>query len=162
MTVVRHHGGWVILASIVIGYLLTVLPLPAEVEQLRPDWSALIIIYWVLALPQRVGVVVAWLVGLFQDALVGTLLGAHALAFALVAFLTLKLHQRIRVFPLWQQALSVLVLLLLIRLILYWINGLIGRPAAEWVFWTPALVGTLFWPVVFVFLREMRRRYRVQ
>ncbi len=89
-------------------------------------------------------------------------MGAHALAFALVAFLTLKLHQRIRVFPLWQQALSVLMLLLLIRLVLYWINGLIGQPAADWVFWTPAVVGTLFWPVVFVFLREIRRRYRVQ
>lgn len=162
MTGVRHHGGWVILASIIAGYLLVVLPLPAELERLRPDWSALIIIYWVLALPQRVGVGVAWLVGLFQDALVGTLLGAHALAFALVAYLTLKLHQRIRVFPLWQQALSVLVLLLLIRLVLYWINGLVGRPAPEWMFWTPALVGTAFWPVVFVFLREMRRRYRVQ
>jgi rod shape-determining protein MreD len=162
MTVVRHHGGWVILLSIIAGYVLAVLPLPHWMELIRPDWSALIIIYWVLALPQRVGVGVAWLVGLFQDALIGALLGTHALAFALVAYLTLKLHQRIRVFPLWQQALSVLVLLLLIRLILFWINGLVGRPAPEWIFWTPAVIGTLVWPVVFVLLREMRRRYHVQ
>jgi len=162
MTVVRHQGGWVIVLSIVAGFLLMVLPLPTWMQQGRPDWTALILIYWVLALPQRVGVGVAWLAGAFQDALLGTLLGAHALAFAVVAYLTLKLHQRIRVFPLWQQAFSVLVLLLLIRLVLFWINGLIGRPEADWGFWTPAVVGTLVWPVVFVLLREIRRRYRVQ
>lgn len=162
MTIVRHHGGWVIVLSFVVAFVLTVLPVPAWMEQVRPNWTALIVIYWTLALPQRVGVGVAWLAGLFQDVLIGTLLGTHALAFLLVAYLTLKLHQRIRVFPLWQQALSVLVLLLSVRLVLFWVNGFIGRPAPDWVFWAPAFVGTLIWPVIFVILREMRRRYHVQ
>lgn len=162
MTVLQDYAGWIILLSLLIGLVLTILHLPPWANPLRPEWTALILIYWCMALPQRVGVTVAWLVGLLQDVLQGTLLGAHALAFGIVAYLTLKLHQRIRVFPLWQQALSIFLLLLIIRLILLWIRGLSGRPGADLEYWLPALIGTVLWPLVFLCLREIRRRYRVQ
>lgn len=131
-------------------------------KSLRPEWTALILIYWCMALPQRVGVTVAWTVGLLQDVLQGFLLGSHALAFGIAAFLTLKLHQRIRVFPLWQQALSTLLLLLVIQLILLWVRGLSGHPDADWQYWLPALTGTALWPPLFLGLRAIRRRFQVQ
>lgn len=162
MTPGRSQGGLVIVGSLFFGLVLTIVPLPDATEMLRPEWTALIIIYWCLALPQRVGVGVAWVAGCLQDVLTGTLLGTHALAFAVVAFLTLKLHQRVRVFPLGQQALTVLVMMLLVRAILLWINGLIGRPAGGWEHWLPALTGTLIWPLVFVSLRGLRRHFQVQ
>lgn len=162
MTVLQHSAGRIILLSLLMGLVMTILPLPVWADPLRPEWTALILIYWSMALPQRVGVTVAWTVGLLQDVLQGFLLGAHALAFGIVAFLTLKLHQRIRVFPLWQQAMSILLLLLIIRLILLWIRGLSGRPGADWEYWLPALTGTALWPLVFLCLREIRRRFRVQ
>lgn len=162
MNAPARHGGWVIIASVVLALVLTVLPLPDPADELRPEWTALVLIYWCLALPQRVGVGVSWLVGLLQDVLQATLLGAHGLAFALVAFLTMKLHQRIRVFPLWQQALTVLMLLLTVRVLLLWIRGLTGNPGADWSYWLPALIGTLAWPLVFVLLRELRRQFQVQ
>ncbi len=161
MTPGRRHGGFVIVASFFIGLVLTVIPVPGGGDFLRPEWTALILIYWCLALPQRVGVGVGWLVGCLQDVLTGTLLGAHALAFALVAFVALKLHQRVRIFPLWQQALTVLMLMLLVRVILLWINGIIGRPGADWDYWLPALIGTLVWPLVFMSLRGLRRYFQV-
>ena len=162
MTVPQHSAGRVILLSLLMGLVMTILPLPAWANPLRPEWTALILIYWCMALPQRVGVTVAWAVGLLQDVLQGFLLGAHALAFGIVAFLTLKLHQRIRVLPLWQQAMSIFLLLLIIRLILLWIRGLSGRPVADWEYWLPALTGTALWPLVFLCLREIRRRFRMQ
>ncbi|HKJ95500.1 MAG TPA: rod shape-determining protein MreD [Gammaproteobacteria bacterium] len=160
--IARHRGGWVIVLSVFIGLVLTILPLPRWAESLRPEWTAMILVYWSLALPQRVGVGVAWLVGCLQDVLQGTLLGAHGLAFALIAYLTMRLHQRVRVLPVWQQALTILILLLLIRLIMLWIFGLIGRPSPDWTFWLPAVTGTLIWPLVFVLLRGARRFYNVQ
>jgi rod shape-determining protein MreD len=157
-----HRGGWTIIASFVVALMLVVVPLPDWVAAARPQWVALVLIYWCMALPQRVGVGIGFLAGLLQDALIGSLLGQHALAFALLAFLTIKLHQRIRVFPLWQQALSVLMLLLLTQLILFWINGMIGRSPSEWTYWLTALIGTLLWPWVFMFMRELRRNFNVR
>lgn len=162
MTVGRRQGGVVIVASIFVGLVLTVIPLPGWGDTLRPEWSALIIAYWCLALPQRVGVGVGWIVGCLQDVLKGSLLGAHGLAFGLLAFLTIHLYQRVRIFPVWQQALTILVMLLMIRLILLWTSNLAGRPGVDWTYWMPALTGTLVWPLVFVTLRGLRRHFRVQ
>lgn len=160
-TLIRHHGGAVIFLTFVTALVLTVVPLPDDLRTLRPDWVLLVLIYWCMALPQRVGVGIGWLLGLFTDALTGTLLGQHALAYSLVAFLTLKLHQRLRVYPLWQQALSVLVLLALGQLLMLWINGMVGRPIHSWLYWMPSLTGALLWPFIFLLLRGLRRAFRV-
>lgn len=160
-TLIRHHGGAVIFFTFVAALVLTVVPLPDDLRILRPDWVLLVLIYWCMALPQRVGVGIGWLLGLFTDVLTGTLLGQHALAYSLVAFLTLKLHQRLRLYPLWQQALSMLVLLALGQLLMLWINGIVGRPIHSWLYWMPSLTGALLWPFVFLLLRGLRRAFRV-
>lgn len=160
-TLIRHHGGAVIFFTFVAALVLTVVPLPDDLRILRPDWVLLVLIYWCMALPQRVGVGIGWLLGLFTDVLTGALLGQHALAYSLVAFLTLKLHQRLRLYPLWQQALSMLVLLALGQLLMLWINGIVGRPIHSWLYWMPSLTGALLWPFVFLLLRGLRRAFRV-
>ncbi len=162
MNSLRAQGTWLIVLSIVLALVLSILPLPTALEPFRPQWTALVLIYWALALPGRVGVGIAWVVGLLQDVLLATLLGAHALAFALGVFLTLQLYQRIRNFPIWQQAVTVLIVLLLMRVVLLWIRGLMGEPVIDWAFWLPALTSTLAWPPLFWLLRALRRFYRVR
>ncbi len=157
-----HQGGGIIIASFLVAYVLTILPLPSWLQQGWPDWVALVLVYWCIAIPQRVGVGVGWLVGLMQDAVQSALLGQHALAYALLAYLSLKLHQLVRVFPLWQQALSVMVLLLLTRLVVLWTNSFVGRPLAAMDYWLGALVGALLWPLVFLIMRELRRSFQVR
>lgn len=157
----QRHGGAIIFLSLTAALLLTIVPLPEHLRLLRPDWVLLVLIYWAMALPHRVGVGIGWIMGLINDVLTGMLLGQHALAYCLVIFLTLKLHQRLRLYPLWQQAQSILVLLTLGQLILLWINGMIGRPLHSWLYWAPSVLGALLWPVLFVFLRGLRRAFRV-
>lgn len=157
-----HSGGVIIVATLVLALVLTVAPVPDVVEAWRPPWALLVLIYWVLALPERVGVGVAWFCGLFVDVLQSMPLGAHALAFALVAWLTLKLHRRLRVFPLWQQAAMVLVLTFLVRVLLFWVDGFTGAPSGGWRHWSPAVTAMALWPVMFLALREMRRRFDVR
>jgi|APFre7841882590_1041340.scaffolds.fasta_scaffold02675_2 rod shape-determining protein MreD len=161
MMLSRHPGGWVILLSFIIALLLASIPLPTWVDRFRPDWLSLVLIYWCMALPGRVGIATGWFWGLLLDAAKGTLLGQHALALAVVAFLTLKAHRRIRVFPLWQQALSVLLILLINQVLVIWINGIIGYPPHNWWFLAPAVGGMLLWPWVFIILRDLRRRFRL-
>ena len=157
----RHHGGAVIALTFVAAMILTIMPLPEDLRVFRPDWTLLVLVYWALALPLRIGVGIGWLVGIFQDVLTGSLLGQHALSYSIVAYLTLKLHQRIRLYPLWQQALSVLVLLTLGQLLILWVNGMIGRPITSWLYWSPSVFGAAVWPVVYVILRSLRRQFRV-
>ncbi|MBI5042177.1 MAG: rod shape-determining protein MreD [Gammaproteobacteria bacterium] len=160
-TLAQRHGGGVIYITLLLALLLVNLPLPDVLRILRPDWVLLVLLYWAMALPHRVGVGIAWLLGLFTDVLTGTLLGQHALAYSIVIYLMLKLHQRLRLHPLWQQSLSILSLLALSQLLLLWINGMIGRPVHSWLYWLPSLLGALLWPFVFLLLRGVRRGFRV-
>ena len=79
-----------ILASFVAAMVLTIVPLPGAIRLLRPDWVALVLVYWCMALPVRIGVGSGWVLGLFLDVLYGSLLGEQALAKALLAYLTLR------------------------------------------------------------------------
>lgn len=155
----RHPGDWVIMVTFLMAFILTIMPLPAGVNAFRPEWLSLVIIYWCMALPHRVGIGTAWLLGLLLDAAKGTLLGQHALAFAVIAFVTLKIHRRIRVFPLWQQAVSVLLLLLLKQFLVFWIDGMLGYGPNDGWYLMPAVVGMLLWPWIFIVLRDLRRRF---
>jgi len=161
MTLNPHRGGLVILFSFALAFMLTLLPLPDWAQQYRPQWYTLVLIYWTMATPQRVGVGVGWSTGIVVDVLTGTLLGQHALALSLIAFITHKMHQRIRLFPVWQQALTVLILLLIEKLLSLWVMGAISQPVPALSFWAPPLVGMLLWPWVFVVLRDLRRRFQV-
>jgi rod shape-determining protein MreD len=160
--IARHHGGPTILISFIFALLLQMFALPAWAETLRPDWIALVLIYWCIALPERVGVGIGWLTGLILDVANGTLLGQNALALAIVAYLAIRLHQRVRLFPLWQQSVSVLLLITLHLMLVLWIKGIVGQSSETWAYWLPALTSMAVWPMVFIVLRGLRRSYRVR
>ncbi|MBI3571209.1 MAG: rod shape-determining protein MreD [Gammaproteobacteria bacterium] len=138
--------------------ILAIMPFPVWAEPFRPDWVGLVLIYWCLAIPERVSVGTGWLLGFIQDILYGSLLGSNALAKTLVAFLAVRLHLQLRMFPRWQQAVSVLGLLVANQLLVLWIRGAIGQAPETISYWTPSVVGALLWPWLFVILRDLRRR----
>jgi len=159
----KHQGGWLILLSFIIALMLTIIPFPDTLKYIKPEWAALVLIYWSMALPERIGVGIGWLVGLFLDVLsAGSLLGQHALALTVVAYLTLNLHQRIRLFPLWQQAGIVWMLLNLYQLLILWFDGITGQPPKGLQFWLPPVSGMILWPWIFLLLRNLRRHYKVR
>lgn len=149
------------MASFVVALLLSMVVMPGWAAPFRPEWTVLVLIYWCLALPHRVSVGYGWLVGLCVDVLSGALLGQHALGFAVIAYLVVKLHQRLRVFPIWQQALSVMVFVALEQLLVLWVQGMIGMARESWTYWLPSIVSGLLWPWTFLLLRRLRRRFRV-
>ena len=156
-----HRGSGAIFASFIAAFILTIIPLPDWGDVLRPEWVALVLIYWCMAIPQRIGVGIAWMTGLFLDVIRGGLLGQQALSLCLIAFITLKLYQRIRVAPLWQQAFSILILMILHQLVVLWVKGIIGQSPQSWTYWLPSITSMALWPVIFSGLREYRRHYRI-
>ncbi|HEX7043337.1 MAG TPA: rod shape-determining protein MreD [Burkholderiales bacterium] len=158
---IQARGRAILIASFAMAAVLNVLPVPRWAEPFMPDWVALTLIYWCMALPNRVSVGVGWTLGLVLDVLYGSLLGQHALAKAVVAYLTVRLHPQLRMFPRWQQAVSVLVLLVINQLLVVWVRGATGQPPATVAYWLPSIVGMLLWPWLFVILRDARRRWHV-
>lgn len=161
MTVVPQSGGWVIALSFLAAFLLGSLPLTGSLEHFRPDWVAMVLIYWSMALPYRVGIGTGWMVGLLLDVARGALLGQYALALAVVAYLTGQTYRRVRVTPPWQQAFSVLIFLLVEQLLVFWISGVIGYPPRDWWYLAPAIGGMVCWPILFIILRDVRRYFQI-
>lgn len=159
------RGYWVILVSFFAAMILAVVTfpnnLPWEFGFLRPDWVLLVLIYWVIALPHRVGVFTAWVIGLMMDVLLGALLGQHALIFLLVAYIAQNLYQRLRMFAVWQQSMVVFALIGLSHLLGFWLERAIG--AKEWSWWLmlPAIMSAFVWPWMFLLLRALRRFFSV-
>lgn len=157
----RVHGYWVILLSFFAAYVLAVIPMPHWMQWVRPEWLALILIYWTIALPHRVGILTALLLGLGLDALEGAVLGQNAFSLVVVALLSLTLYQRLRVFALWQQAGTVFVLVGINQLVCQWVQNLEGVGAPSLLFLLPAVSSALLWPLVLHLLRQLRRHYMV-
>ena len=147
-----------VLVTLVVALFLTILPLPAAAEDLRPQWVALTLIFWALALPDRVGVFWAFGTGLVLDVATGTLLGYYALGLSVIVYVAVELHARVRSFPLWQQALLVWLLLVLERLLALWVLGATGQPMPSLTYWWSPFVGLILWPWLTVVLRDLARR----
>ena len=152
----------VIYLSLLVALVLMILPLPDWAQIYRPNWMALVMIYWSMALPKRVGLWFAFFSGIILDTSLGTLLGQHTLALVVIVSLNLNFYQRIRVLALAQQAIYVFVLLLVNQVIVAWVEGILGRATPLLAFFSGPFIGMLIWPWVFVVLRDIRRKALVR
>jgi len=149
----------VVIPTMLLALMLSIVPLPDWAEALRPDWVTLVMIYWVMAMPEKVGVTVAWIFGLLLDVAQGSILGQHAVGLVLITYIVLLQYSRIRVFSLVQQAIVVFFLLLIKQLLVLWVNGIIGLTPQLSSYFLPSLIGAILWPWLFLSLRNVRRRF---
>ncbi len=152
---------FVIFLSLLTGLILMIMPLPETVQIYRPHWVALMLIYWSMAIPERVGLWFAFFSGIMVDVSQGTLLGQHALALIIIVYINLNFYQRIRVMSLAQQAMYVFGLLVMGQVVIVWVEGIMGRPTPILAFFAAPFVGMLIWPWIFVILRDIRRKARI-
>jgi rod shape-determining protein MreD len=149
-----------VIITLIVGLMLAIMPLPDAIRAFRPDWLALLLIFWAMQLPRTWSVGSAWIVGIVLDVSYGTLLGQHALALCLVVFVTVRFHLLMRVFPLSQLTMTVFALLALYQFVLFWINGVAGISAPAVTYWGPVVTGSLLWPFLYMFLSGVRHRAR--
>jgi len=142
-------------------FMLAIMPLPDWAVEFRPDWVTLVLIYWAMAVPTRVGVTMAWFAGLLLDVSYGTLMGQHAVGLVLVIYVIHLQHQRLRVASLLQQAIVIFFLLLLKQLLTLWVDGMLGRAPGSWFYFMPTITSTLLWPWTYLILRDLRRKFSV-
>jgi rod shape-determining protein MreD len=153
------------ISTIVVSFLIALLLnfLPWKDLRLVPDFVALVLTFWCIRQPRTVGLGVAWTVGLLTDAGNGVLLGQHALAYSLLAFLSLWLSRRILWFRMPQQMLHIAVLLLVAQGVVLLIRLGAGTSFPGWALFVGPLAGAVLWPVLsWLLLMPQRRLEREQ
>jgi rod shape-determining protein MreD len=145
------------ISSLVATLALAAVPLPDIVAPTRPDWVAVVLLYWSLMAPRHFSLLTAFWMGIALDTLTGALLGQNALALLLIVYLAEKFHLQLRVFPLSQLAITVLLLLGLYEFVLFWIDGMAGRTVPLVERWLPPLTGTLAWGALYVLFDRRER-----
>lgn len=142
--------------TVIVSLSAAMLPMSEWAGWLRPEFAAMIVIYWVITAPFRIGMVFAWCLGLVLDVLEGVVLCQNALGLTVLAYLSFLLHQRLRMFGLFEQASSVFVLIGIHQLIAYWVHGLTGGSYYSLAFLIPALVSAILWPMFKLVLDRLR------
>lgn len=155
-------NGIIILLTFIVALMATIMPLPIAVDAFRPDWILVVVLYWCLALPNRVNVITAWLLGLLLDILLGSVLGIHAAAMALSVYIIAGNFQKIRNFSVWQQALIVGVLSALYHLLVFWFQRFLTDVVFLPHYLYPVITTVILWPWAFLLLRKIRRHFKIK
>lgn len=137
---------WFIGFSLIVALLLNFLPTSAW--RGVPDWLALLIVFWSVREPRRVGMGLAFLLGVAMDVADASLLGQHALAYVLMAYGAAALSRRILWFPLAQQALQVFPLLLLVQVVQFSVRMLSGADSPGISYFLGPFFAALLWPLL--------------
>jgi len=151
---------WFVVLTLLIGLILNIVPASGLAQTLKPDFLALVLLYWCIREPRMISVGIAWCLGLVMDVADATVFGQHALAYAVLAYAAEYFRRRVLRFPLWQQAAQVAVLLLICSALVLLVRLVGGAPLPRWTYVVGPLVGALLWPVVTVLLQSPQRPRR--
>ncbi|MBZ0104420.1 MAG: rod shape-determining protein MreD [Sulfuricella denitrificans] len=145
-TLTRPPSGSFIAMTLFVALMLDILPWQGSALLLRPDFVLLLLIYWAVHQPLRIGMAAAWGLGLVMDVADGALLGQYALAYTVTIYFTLALHRRIQAFTLWPQAWHIFSLLLISQIFILLTHLLSGANFIGWGYFLSTITGTLLWP----------------
>ena len=154
----------VILTTCFFSLILMVLPafrgMPAYLYFFQPEWLALALSYWVLAAPERVGLITAFSLGFVADLATGSHFGEHGLLYLMLVLFFAATYSQVRVLPIWQQAIIFAFAMLVGLILQYLFLSLTSGSLANAMVFLKAFASALMWPWVFLLLRMIRRRFR--
>ncbi len=160
------QGGWVIFLTMLAAMLLMVVHLPQDwpgwLGWFRPNWLLLVLFFWVVEVPHRVGLITMWLTGFFVDVLLADPLGTNGLILAGVTYLAWRFFERLRMYSVLQQCVVLYVLIASAEILRFLVRGL--ESDVEWnagLFLIP-MISMALWPVVYLLLLRLRTGLRVE
>lgn len=149
----------VVILTSIFALLVSVWPIPGWALWLRPELALMLVAFWILTFPFRIGMIYAWVMGCLIDLLTGSTLCQHALAMTIVAYLVFLFHQRTVMYSIPQQSLVIFGLVALYHLLNYWIYGLTGGAFFDPAFLLSALTSALLWSLFRVLLDLLVARF---
>lgn len=142
---------WFITLTLLVALFLNLIPLGRATGM--PDWVALVLAFWSVREPLRVGMSTAFVLGVLVDVAAGSIMGQHALAYLLLAYGASSLSRRVLWFPLGLQALHILPLLLATQLVMVATRLIGGADFPGFGYFLGSFSGTLLWyPLTYALL----------
>jgi len=131
--------------TLFVGYLMLLLPFSEKAMQYRPDFTLLVLIYWLIRAPNLCNIGTAWVVGLFVDLATGGIFGQNAWAYAVSAFFTILYQRRLVLFNGLQQFFYVLIALIIAQIVLLILRTFSSVPFTGWLYFAPSVTGVILW-----------------
>lgn len=148
----------VLIAIFTVAFVLEIMPWPIGFQGLRPTWGVLVLIYWVLALPNKVSVGTAFLAGIIWDLILGSILGIHALVLSIAIYFVAKHHLILRNLSLWLQSLLVMLYIVAIRIFIFVVELVLHSAEFNSQELIGAVISGVLWPWIFLLMRQIRRQ----
>jgi rod shape-determining protein MreD len=160
------QGGWLILLTLSIALLLAILHLPESWPQwlgwLRPAWVAMVVFFWVMELPHRMGLVSAWVIGILLDVLYADPLGLNGALLATITYVGWRFYERLRMYSIVQQGVVIFLLVLVGECMRVVVQDLVYDRGWSWGVVLPAFTSLLLWPFLYLLLQRLKLRARVE
>ncbi|MCX8584498.1 MULTISPECIES: rod shape-determining protein MreD [unclassified Gilliamella] len=152
----------VIWLTLLIGLCVQIIPWSPEYNMFKPHLLMLIMAYWLIALPHRIGMSIAFLLGIILDLFSGSLLGIHAFIFSCVAYLLMFKFQLIRNLALWQQSIIIFAVSLCYNILVFLFQVSIYHTITiSPLILVSSFVDGVLWIVIYLFLRLIRRNFAI-
>ncbi len=143
--------------SLFSGFLLNLLPLEGFMRWIYPDFVAMILLYWCIHQPSRIGIGASWVFGILMDVADGTLFGEHALAYSLMAYIALNLRRRVSMLNIDYQFTHVILIILIMQAVIV-LTGFLARGIfAGWAYFLGSLTAGILWPMLTYLLKLPQR-----
>ena len=147
-----------VLITFSIALVLSCLPMPSWVSYARPQWVFVVLLFWLIYTPQKVGPLSAFILGFIVDLLMGNVLGEHALIFVLFTYFIQKCLRYIQGMPLWQQMLGLGVCTLVNLGLQYGFLRMMGIHEIGGHLLLPAVSNMVIWPWLYFLCKDVNPR----
>lgn len=148
--------------SVFVALVLTVVQLPGWLFYYWPDWIAIVVAYWALVAPKRIGPYVGFIIGTLLEVLFVRKFGVMGFGLATLALVVNTTSQQLRVLSIWQQMISMGVFIGLFKLLTGWLSGMVAGFTITTEYWYSLLGTVVIWPFAFILLEELRRAARIR
>jgi rod shape-determining protein MreD len=150
-----------IFVSFFLAAIFSAIKLPKILEIVWPQWIILVLIFWVLTLPNRVSFGLTFVIGLLLDTLSGSILGEHALALVLPIYLIIKFNNKITFNKAGGQMFLIFLLIIIYQAVLYWIHSIAkNNVAITSTYWLSSITSALVWPLLIIPLEKYARFFK--
>lgn len=143
--------------TVLAALLVNLLPWAGFWTWLKPDFVAVVLLFWIVREPRLIGFGVAFVLGLAMDVAMASLFGQHALAYTVIAFAATMLRRRLRMFSADKHVLQILPILLTAQAVILLVRLAGGAAFPGWTWFVPAITGALLWPIAWVVLLAPQR-----